>query len=177
MLQLSRELLFASGALALAAAVSDPVDSSNGSSLSTTYDCSDPSSSRQNFIDYNHLVYCNPLLQSSPVLGKAVLVLCLVLLLYLLSSTADEFFCPVLQAIVEKYRVPPHVAGVTFLSFGNGSPDVFSNIAAFATPTPSIGITSVLGGGLLVTTGTVGRKTNTSRIVAASSGEGSNDLQ
>uniref|UniRef100_M4BR74 Sodium/calcium exchanger membrane region domain-containing protein n=1 Tax=Hyaloperonospora arabidopsidis (strain Emoy2) TaxID=559515 RepID=M4BR74_HYAAE len=152
MLQLSRELLFASGALALAAAVSDPVDSSNGSSLSTTYDCSDPSSSRQNFIDYNHLVYCNPLLQSSPVLGKAVLVLCLVLLLYLLSSTADEFFCPVLQAIVEKYRVPPHVAGVTFLSFGNGSPDVFSNIAAFATPTPSIGITSVLGGGLLVTT-------------------------
>lgn len=71
-------------------------------------------------------------------MGKAALVLCLVLLLYLLSSTADEFFCPVLQAIVEKYRIPPHVAGVTFLSFGNGSPDVFSNIAAFATPTPSI---------------------------------------
>ncbi|ETO78572.1 hypothetical protein F444_06539 [Phytophthora nicotianae P1976] len=117
-----------------------------------SYDCSGPSSTGDSFIDYDHLVHCTPLLQSSPVLAKAALVLCLVLLLYLLSSTADEFFCPVLQAIVEKYRIPPHVAGVTFLSFGNGSPDVFSNIAAFATPTPSIGVTSILGGGLLVTT-------------------------
>ncbi|KAG6613489.1 Ca2 :Cation Antiporter (CaCA) Family [Phytophthora cinnamomi] len=116
------------------------------------YDCADPSSTGDSFIDYDHLVHCNPLLQNSPVLGKTTLVLCLVLLLYLLSSTADEFFCPVLQAIVEKYRIPPHVAGVTFLSFGNGSPDVFSNIAAFATPTPSIGVTAILGGGLLVTT-------------------------
>lgn len=98
------------------------------------YDCAGPSSTGDSFIDYDHLVHCNALLQDSPVMGKAALVLCLVLLLYLLSSTADEFFCPVLQAIVEKYRIPPHVAGVTFLSFGNGSPDVFSNIAAFATP-------------------------------------------
>ncbi|KAG2777007.1 hypothetical protein PC129_g2216 [Phytophthora cactorum] len=117
-----------------------------------SYDCSGPSSTGDSFIDYDHLVHCTPLLQSSPVLAKATLIMCLVLLLYLLSSTADEFFCPVLQAIVEKYRIPPHVAGVTFLSFGNGSPDVFSNIAAFATPMPSIGVTSILGGGLLVTT-------------------------
>lgn len=116
------------------------------------YDCSGPSSTSDSFIDYDHLVHCSPLLQTSPILARATLVLCLVLLLYLLSSTADEFFCPVLQAIVEKYRIPPHVAGVTFLSFGNGSPDVFSNIAAFATATPSIGVTSILGGGLLVTT-------------------------
>jgi Ca2+/Na+ antiporter len=119
---------------------------------SSSYDCSGPSSTGDSFVDYDHLVHCSPLLRGSPVLGKAALVLCLVLLLYLLSSTADEFFCPVLQAIVEKYRIPPHVAGVTFLSFGNGSPDVFSNIAAFATPTPSIGVTAILGGGLLVTT-------------------------
>ncbi|KAL7689466.1 putative sodium/calcium exchanger membrane region [Plasmopara halstedii] len=116
------------------------------------YDCSGPSSTSDSFIDYDHMVHCTPMLQSSPVLAKATLVLCLILLLYLLSSTADEFFCPVLQAIVEKYRIPPHVAGVTFLSFGNGSPDVFSNIAAFATATPSIGVTAILGGGLLVTT-------------------------
>ncbi|CAI5729858.1 unnamed protein product [Peronospora destructor] len=144
-------LLLASVTLAVAALDPDVVDFSPSS---TTYDCLGPSSTSDSFIDYDHLVHCNSLLQSSPELGKAALVLCLVLLLYLLSSTADEFFCPVLQAIVEKYRIPPHVAGVTFLSFGNGSPDVFSNIAAFATPTPSIGVTSILGGGLLVTTGT-----------------------
>ncbi|CAI5718210.1 unnamed protein product [Peronospora destructor] len=142
-------LLLASVTLAVAASDPDVVDFSPSS---TTYDCSGPSSTSDSFIDYDHLVHCNSLLQSFPELGKAALVLCLMLLLYLLSSTADEFFCPVLQAIVEKYRIPPHVAGVTFLSFGNGSPDVFSNIAAFATPTPSIGITSILGGGLLVTT-------------------------
>ncbi|KAI9921673.1 hypothetical protein PsorP6_002044 [Peronosclerospora sorghi] len=119
---------------------------------SKIYDCSGPRSTSDSFIDYEHVVHCNPLLQQSPLLGKATLVLCLVLLLYLLSSTADEFFCPVLQAIVEKYRIPPHIAGVTFLSFGNGSPDVFSNIAAFATSTPSIGVTSIVGGGLLITT-------------------------
>lgn len=120
--------------------------------VAPSYDCSGPSSTGDSFIDYDHLVHCTPLLESSPVLAKVTLVLCLVLLLYLLSSTADEFFCPVLQTIVEKYRIPPHVAGVTFLSFGNGSPDVFSNIAAFATPMPFIGVTSILGGGLLVTT-------------------------
>lgn len=54
---------------------------------------------------------------------------------------------------MEKYEIPPNVAGVTFLSFGNGSPDVFSNIAAFTSSTPTIGMTSILGGGLLVTTG------------------------
>ncbi|GMF17789.1 unnamed protein product [Phytophthora fragariaefolia] len=154
-LRLLTLLLLAATALAASAPVEgeDPaVDSGDNAAPPPPYDCTGPSSTGDSFIDYDHLVHCNPLLQGSPVLGKTALVLCLVLLLYLLSSTADEFFCPVLQAIVEKYRIPAHVAGVTFLSFGNGSPDVFSNIAAFATPTPSIGVTAILGGGLLVTT-------------------------
>jgi solute carrier family 24 (sodium/potassium/calcium exchanger), member 6 len=67
---------------------------------------------------------------------------------------------------VEKYRIPPDIAGVTFLSFGNGSPDVFSNIAAFSTATPKIGVTSILGGGLLVTT-----------VIAASVGLASQDQE
>ncbi|KAG6966049.1 hypothetical protein JG688_00006959 [Phytophthora aleatoria] len=154
MLKRSRLLTLLSLWLASMAACSAvPVDGEDPTvNDAPSYDCSGPSSTGDSFIDYDHLVHCTPLLQSSPVLAKATLVMCLVLLLYLLSSTADEFFCPVLQAIVEKYRIPPHVAGVTFLSFGNGSPDVFSNIAAFATPMPSIGVTSILGGGLLVTT-------------------------
>ncbi|KAL3667943.1 hypothetical protein V7S43_006820 [Phytophthora oleae] len=138
--------------LALLATIAFGADTDDKENDVDVYDCAGPSSTGDSFIDYDHLVHCSPLLQNAPTLGKATLVLCLVLLLYLLSSTADEFFCPVLQAIVEKYRIPPHVAGVTFLSFGNGSPDVFSNIAAFATPTPSIGVASILGGGLLVTT-------------------------
>ncbi|TMW63302.1 hypothetical protein Poli38472_002243 [Pythium oligandrum] len=103
------------------------------------------------FLDYETLVQCT-WLRDSVVTSRTILIVILVLLLYLLSSTADSFFCPVLQTIVEKYRIPPDIAGVTFLSFGNGSPDVFSNIAAFSTASPKIGVTSILGGGLLVTT-------------------------
>ncbi|KAG7385320.1 sodium/calcium exchanger protein [Phytophthora pseudosyringae] len=151
MLKRSRPLTLCLAWLAAVALGADSEDPA-AHDADAAYDCAGPSSTSDSFLDYDHLVHCSPLLQGSPVLGKAALVLCLALLLYLLSSTADEFFCPVLQAIVEKYRIPPHVAGVTFLSFGNGSPDVFSNIAAFATPTPSIGVTAILGGGLLVTT-------------------------
>ncbi|GLD93043.1 hypothetical protein PINS_up001635 [Pythium insidiosum] len=117
-------------------------------------DCADPATSptHDNIVDYHRLVHCSSL-RHSVIGARIVLALALVFLLYLLSSTADSFFCPALQAIVETYRVPPDIAGVTFLSFGNGSPDVFSNIAAFSTSTPKIGIASILGGGLLVTTG------------------------
>lgn len=117
------------------------------------YNCSAPAETLDTLLDYKYLVYCTPALRSSPVAARAVLLALLAVLLYLLSSTADSFFCPVLQAIVEKYRIPPDLAGVTFLTFGNGSPDVFSNIAAFSTASPSIGVTAILGGGLLVTTG------------------------
>ncbi|KAG7394497.1 sodium/calcium exchanger protein [Phytophthora boehmeriae] len=145
-------LLVLLAAVTLTGGDSTDEDPAVNSESSPDYDCDGPSVNGDSFIDYDHLVHCAPVLKDSPILGKVTLVSALLLLLYLLSSTADEFFCPVLQAIVEKYRIPPHVAGVTFLSFGNGSPDVFSNIAAFATPTPSIGVASILGGGLLVTT-------------------------
>ncbi|KAJ0405718.1 hypothetical protein ATCC90586_005876 [Pythium insidiosum] len=123
------------------------------SDVATPIDCSNPATSptADSFVDYQRLVHCSAL-SHSVVGARLVLALVLVFLLYLLSSTADSFFCPALQAIVETYRIPPDVAGVTFLSFGNGSPDVFSNIAAFSTSTPKIGIASILGGGLLVTT-------------------------
>jgi len=54
---------------------------------------------------------------------------------------------------VKKYNISPDLAGVTFLSFGNSSPDVFSNIAAFSDGSPKVGIAVLLGGGLFVTTG------------------------
>ncbi|KAF1330248.1 Ca2 :cation antiporter, partial [Globisporangium splendens] len=114
--------------------------------------CGQGTSGADTLLDYEYLVQCTSPLKDSLGLARVVLVVILVLLLYLLSSTADAFFCPVLQVIVEKYRIPPDIAGVTFLSFGNGSPDVFSNIAAFSLSSPNIGVASILGGGLLVTT-------------------------
>ena len=52
-----------------------------------------------------------------------------IMLLVALGSTADNFLMPQLHYISELLRLPPDVAGVTFLAFGNGAPDVFSGIA------------------------------------------------
>lgn len=47
-----------------------------------------------------------------------------------LGVTADTFFCPSLRVIADSMRLSQNIAGVTFLAFGNGAPDVFSAIAA-----------------------------------------------
>lgn len=109
-------------------------------------------SSHETLLNYPYLLHCTSLNQHL-VLGTIGLGLYLLILLYFLSSTADGFFCPCLQATVERFHVSPNIAGITFLSFGNGSPDVFSNLAAFSTGTPKIGVAGILGGGLFVTTG------------------------
>ncbi|PNW73259.1 hypothetical protein CHLRE_14g625300v5 [Chlamydomonas reinhardtii] len=45
---------------------------------------------------------------------------------------AERFFCPSLELISEYLRLPPCVAGATLLSFGNGAPDVFTQLAAIS---------------------------------------------
>ena len=89
-----------------------------------------------------------------PILSIAILVLSLVLMLWLLADTADEFFCPTLQSLVVLLHVPSNLAGITFLAFGNGAPDVFSAIASFqgSGNAADIGIGSIIGSGMFVTT-------------------------
>ena len=41
-----------------------------------------------------------------------------------------------LQLIVELAHIPPNIAGITFLSFGNGAPDVFARAAETLHPSP-----------------------------------------
>jgi hypothetical protein len=61
------------------------------------------------FLDYEQIVYCTRL-GDSLALARTVLVVILVVLLYLLSSTADSFFCPVLQ-VIPMYCYPFTVTG------------------------------------------------------------------
>lgn len=71
-------------------------------------------------------------------------------------STADGYFSPTLASISDKLRVPYDVAGVTFLAFGNGAPDVFSSIAAYSSGVNAAGINELLGGAMFVSTVVVG---------------------
>jgi len=46
----------------------------------------------------------------------------------------------------------PNLAGVTFLAFGNGAPDVAGSVAAFASGNGDVGVAAVTGAGMFVTT-------------------------
>ncbi|CAL8248229.1 unnamed protein product [Merluccius merluccius] len=77
----------------------------------------------------------------------------LLFLFVVLGLAASKFFCPNLAAISTTLRLTHNVAGVTFLAFGNGAPDVFSAIAAFSHPhTAGLAIGALFGAGIFVTT-------------------------
>lgn len=47
-----------------------------------------------------------------------------------LLTISERFFCPALELISDYLKLPPVVAGATLLSFGNGAPDIFTQVAA-----------------------------------------------
>lgn len=73
-----------------------------------------------------------------------------------MGSTADGYFSPTLASLSDRLRVPHDVAGVTFLAFGNGAPDVFSAIAAYSSGVGETGVNGLLGGAIFVSTVVVG---------------------
>ena len=54
----------------------------------------------------------------------------LFIFMYCLASTADDYLSPALEYIVLRFKISESLAGVTFLAFGNGAPDVFSSISS-----------------------------------------------
>lgn len=63
-------------------------------------------------------------------LSLLLLLLAAVLCFFVLLTVSERFFCPALELISEYLRLPPVVAGATLLSFGNGAPDIFTQVAA-----------------------------------------------
>ncbi|XP_053324935.1 mitochondrial sodium/calcium exchanger protein [Spea bombifrons] len=114
----------------------------------TTPDCNDT----DGYISYLEGAFCT----FAPPLFPLVIILYVLWLLYLfiiLAVTAEKFFCPNLSAISRSLRLSHNVAGVTFLAFGNGAPDVFSALAAFSdSRTAGLAIGALFGAGVFVTT-------------------------
>ncbi|BGP38365.1 hypothetical protein JCM10449v2_002297 [Rhodotorula kratochvilovae] len=75
----------------------------------------------------------------------AVMVLWLTFLFAFVGICASEFFCPNLSHIASRLGLSESVAGVTFLAFSNGSPDVFSTFAALRTDSGSLAIGELIG--------------------------------
>lgn len=109
----------------------------------------------QGYIDYLYLFYCS--FGRYPLLGYFLIFLWLLVLFYLLGNTASEYFCSSLESLSRLLNLSPTIAGVTLLSLGNGSPDVFSSLVSFmGTGTSDIGLSTVLGAASFVTCVVVG---------------------
>lgn len=116
--------------------------------IHTNPDCSGP----QGYLDYLGGIFCYFPPHLLP-LAIALYALWLLYLFLILGVTAAKFFCPNLSAICTSLKLSHNVAGVTFLAFGNGAPDIFSALVAFSDPrTAGLAVGSLFGAGVLVTT-------------------------
>ncbi|KAG2133642.1 Sodium/calcium exchanger protein-domain-containing protein [Suillus bovinus] len=75
----------------------------------------------------------------------AGLVLWLLFLFSTLGISASDFFTPNLATIATSLGLDENVAGITFLAFGNASPDVFSTFSAMRADSGSLAIGELLG--------------------------------
>ncbi|KAI3748343.1 hypothetical protein L6452_11356 [Arctium lappa] len=119
--------------------------------LKTTADCHP-----KGYINYLQIFYCN--LSRFPQLGFLMLLLWLVILFYVLSNTASDYFCPAVENLSKILKLSPAIAGTTLLPLANGSPDVFASIISFTASGDGgeIGLNSILGGAIFVSTVVVG---------------------
>ncbi|XP_048582960.1 mitochondrial sodium/calcium exchanger protein isoform X2 [Nematostella vectensis] len=114
------------------------------------------------FIQYIHFIYCK--LPKAIPLALVILFVLMLFLFIVLGITADDYFCPSLTVISKTLRLSQNVAGVTFLAYGNGAPDIFSAIAAVSAHSKNpnaaqLGIQALFGAGIFVTTVVVGSVT------------------
>ena len=109
------------------------------------------------FVNYLILPYCY--MPSVYWLAMVILFLWLAYLFISLGAAAEEFFCPNLNTIANTLRLSQNVAGVTFLAFGNGAPDIFSVISAVRAShggEAGLAIGELFGAGMFITTVIVG---------------------
>ncbi|KIL67554.1 hypothetical protein M378DRAFT_185622 [Amanita muscaria Koide BX008] len=110
----------------------------------------------ETFIPINYLqqYFC-----SQPSFRPLVFVCLLTWLLFLFSTlgiTASDFFTPNLATISRYLGLDDHVAGVTFLAFGNGSPDLSSTFSAMRAGSGGLAIGELLGSASFIVSCVVG---------------------
>ncbi|PWY69595.1 sodium/calcium exchanger protein [Aspergillus heteromorphus CBS 117.55] len=98
---------------------------------------------------YLQLYYCS-LANAKPV-AFIIIVLWLSLLFSTIGIAASDFLCVDLSTLASVLGLSESLTGVTFLAFGNGSPDVFSTFAAMRSNSGSLAIGELLGAASFIT--------------------------
>ncbi|KAK5134302.1 hypothetical protein LTR08_006731 [Meristemomyces frigidus] len=101
------------------------------------------------FTAYLTLFYCQ--LPHAQPLAFLILIAWLGLLFSTIGIAASDFFCINLSTIASILGMSESMAGVTFLAFGNGSPDVFSTFAAMSTNSGSLAVGELFGAAGFIT--------------------------
>lgn len=80
-----------------------------------------------------------------------IIVLWLSLLFSTIGIAASDFLCIDLSTLASVLGLSESLTGVTFLAFGNGSPDVFSTFAAMRSNSGSLAIGELIGAATFIT--------------------------
>ncbi|ETN38356.1 uncharacterized protein HMPREF1541_06391 [Cyphellophora europaea CBS 101466] len=100
-------------------------------------------------VSYLQMYYCS-LGKAKPV-GFAILVVWISLLFSTIGIAASDFLCINLSTIATLLGMSESLTGVTFLAFGNGSPDVFSTFAAMSKNSGSLAVGELIGAASFIT--------------------------
>jgi len=100
-------------------------------------------------IQYLQFYYCSP--HSAKPIAFVTLMVWLGLLFTTIGIAASDFFSINLSTIATILGLSESLAGVTFLAFGNGSPDVFSTFAAMSSNSGSMAVGELIGAAGFIT--------------------------
>lgn len=98
---------------------------------------------------YLQFYYCA--LADAKLVAFIILILWLSLLFSMIGIAASDFLCIDLSTLASILGMSESLTGVTFLAFGNGSPDVFSTFAAMRSNSGSLAIGELLGAATFIT--------------------------
>ncbi|XP_056167559.1 cation/calcium exchanger 5 isoform X2 [Syzygium oleosum] len=105
-------------------------------------------------VDYSALHSC--LFDQNPYLSIPFLSLFLLIHFYILIKTAQDHFSIVTTKLSSHLNLTPSMGAVTLLALGNGSPDVFSSVAAVRSGQYRTGFGAILSAGTFVSAFVVG---------------------
>ncbi|KAK6538256.1 hypothetical protein TWF694_011135 [Orbilia ellipsospora] len=105
------------------------------------------------FFDYLSFYYCKFGGPSSALkaIPMTLMIGWMVILFATIGIAASDFFCVNLSTISTILGMSQSLAGVTFLAFGNGSPDVFSTFAAMKINSGSLAVGELVGAASFIT--------------------------